>query len=101
MPSLFEKIYEIILRIPKGKVATYGQVAALAGNPRAARMVGWVLNAHPGNSDLPWQRVINASGKSSLPTEAKRKLQRALLEAEGIVFEDERVNLDVFLWDGQ
>lgn len=99
--NLFNKIYEIISRIPKGKVATYGQVAALAGNPRAARIVGWVLNSHPKNSEMPWHRVINASGESSLPSEAKRKLQQALLEAEGVIFEDEQVNLDVFQWDGK
>ena len=60
--NLFAKINEIISKIPKGKVATYGQVAALAGNPRAARTVGWVLNSHSKSSELPWQRVINAKG---------------------------------------
>ncbi len=99
--NLFNKIHEIILKIPKGKVATYGQVAALAGKPRAARTVGWALNSHPKSSELPWQRVINAGGKSSLPLEGKRKLQQALLEAEGIMFEDGRVNLEVFQWDGK
>ncbi len=96
--KLFDKIHEIILKIPKGKVATYGQVAALAGNPRAARAVGWALNSR---SDLPWQRVINAGGKSSLPSDGKRQLQQALLEKEGILFEDGQVNLDVFQWDGK
>ena len=102
MPSnLFNKIHEIILKIPKGKVATYGQVAALAGNPRAARTVGWALNSYPKSPELPWQRVINAGGKSSFPSEGKRKLQQALLEAEGIMFENGQVNLDVFQWDGK
>jgi len=99
--NLFNKIHEIILKIPKGKVATYGQVAALAGNPRAARTVGWVLNSHPKGSELPWQRVINTGGKSSLPLDGKRKLQQALLEKEGVVFEDGQVNLVVFQWDGK
>ena len=98
--NLFNKIHEIILKIPKGKVATYGQVAALAGKPRAARTVGWALNSDK-SPELPWQRVINAGGKSSFPFEGKRKLQQALLEAEGIMFEDGRVNLEVFQWDGQ
>ena len=99
--NLFNKIYEIILEIPQGKVATYGQVAALAGKPRAARTVGWALNSHPKSTELPWQRVINAGGKSSLPLDSKRKLQQALLEKEGVVFEDGQVNLDVFQWDGK
>ena len=85
--NLFDKIHGIILQIPKGKVATYGQVAALAGKPRAARTVGWALNSHK-SPELPWQRVINAGGRSSLPLDGKRKLQQALLEKEGVLFED-------------
>ncbi len=97
----FQKIYKIIRRIPKGKVATYGQIAALAGNPRAARTVGWALHS-AGDDSLPWHRVINGRGQSSFPVAGKRKLQRALLEKEGILFEEEnRVNLDVFQWDGR
>ena len=98
--NLFNKIHEIILKIPEGKVATYGQVAALAGRPRAARTVGWALNSHR-SSELPWQRVINANGKSSLPLDGKRKLQQSLLEKEGVIFDDGKVNLDVFQWDGK
>ncbi len=99
--SLFQKIYKIILRIPKGKVATYGQIAALAGNPRAARTVGWVLHGLSGD-DLPWHRVINAQGRSSFPEQSRRKLQQALLEAEGVIFEDDQsVPLHVFRWDGR
>ena len=98
--TLFAKIYEIILKIPKGKVATYGQIAALAGTPGAARTVGWVL--HSANDDnLPWHRVINAKGRSSFPEAAKRQLQQAMLEAEGVVFDkNDTVDLDVFQWDG-
>jgi len=94
---LFRKIYEIILRIPKGKVATYGQIAALAGNPRAARVVGWVLHSTSDDA-LPWHRVINAQGQSSFPVESKRNLQQALLEAEGISFGANGVDLDLFRW---
>lgn len=103
MPAtLFDQIYEIILKIPKGKVATYGQIAAMAGNPRAARVVGWVLNSLPNDADVPWHRVINAKGMSSLPFEAQRKLQQALLEAEGVIFDkNRRVELEVFQWDGR
>lgn len=100
--SLFTRIYEIIQAIPKGKVATYGQIAALAGNPRAARTVGWVLHALPGDSDAPWHRVLNARGASSFPEAGKRKLQQALLEAEGVVFDaGAQVDLDFFQWDGK
>jgi len=97
---LFRRIYETISRIPKGKVATYGQIAALAGNPRAARVVGWVLHgAH--DHDLPWHRVINAQGQSSFPLEAKRNLQQALLEAEGVRFDGQAVDLELFQWHGR
>ena len=98
----FEKIYDIIERIPVGKVATYGQIAALAGNPRAARTVGWALGSLKGSRKLPWHRVINSHGSSSFPDEAKRKLQQTLLEQEGIVFDrNGRVDLGKFLWRGE
>ncbi|RMF69366.1 MAG: MGMT family protein [Calditrichaeota bacterium] len=99
---LFDKIYEIILQIPKGKVATYGQVATMAGNHRAARAVGWLLASLPEGSPVPWHRVLNAQGKSSFPSEMKRRLQQALLEAEGVRFDEQaRVNLQVFQWNGR
>ncbi len=100
--DLYSKIYKIIQKIPKGKVATYGQIAAMAGNPRAARMVGWALNNCPDGSDIPWQRVINASGRSSLAEESKRKLQQALLETEGVRFDKTgKVDFEKFQWDGK
>ena len=100
--QLFHKIRKVLLQIPYGRVATYGQVAALAGNPRAARTVGWVLNALPEESEIPWQRVINRHGRSSFPEEAKRRLQQALLEQEGVEFDqDGAVDLAVFQWDGK
>lgn len=100
--GLFFKIYKIILKIPKGKVATYGQIAALAGNPRAARTVGWFLHSLNDDTNVPWHRVINASGRSSFPLESKRKLQQALLEVEGIKFDEHgQVELEVFQWDGK
>lgn len=100
IPTLFEKIHQIISRIPKGKVASYGYIAALAGNPRAARTVVWVLNSSK-SDDLPWQRVINAQGRSSFPDRNKRMLQQSMLEAEGIIFKNEKVDLDIFLWEGK
>ena len=100
--NLFQKIYTIILRIPKGKVATYGQIAAMTGNPRAARTVGWALNNSPDNLKLPWHRVISYKGVSSLPTMAKRRLQEALLEQEGIQFDrNDKINLEKYQWNGK
>jgi methylated-DNA-protein-cysteine methyltransferase-like protein len=96
-----EKIYAVIERIPPGKVATYGQVAALAGLPRQARRVGHALKVQPEGSSLPWHRVINAQGGISdrgMGWEAG--YQRHLLEEEGVVFDARgRVDLDRFRWD--
>jgi methylated-DNA-protein-cysteine methyltransferase-like protein len=100
--NLFNQFYEIIFKIPKGKVATYGQVAILAGQPYSARMVGWALHSLPANTQLPWHRVINAQGKSSLAEASQRQLQQALLETEGILFDENgRVDLEKFQWDGR
>ncbi len=100
--NLFQKIYTIILRIPKGKVATYGQIATMAGNPRAARTVGWALNNSPDNLKLPWHRVISSKGVSSLSTLTERRLQQALLEQEGIHFNrNGKTNLDKYQWVGK
>jgi methylated-DNA-protein-cysteine methyltransferase-like protein len=97
--SLFQKIYTIVARIPKGKVATYGQIAAMAGHAGAARTVGWAMSACP--EGLPWHRVINAQGRSSFPEERKRHLQMSLLESEGLIFDyPGRLDLDKYLWDG-
>ena len=102
MPTaLYEQIYKIGKRIPKGKVVTYGQLASLAGNPHAARAVGWALSNLPADSDLPWHRVINRNGRSSFPMESKRRLQQALLENEGIRFDETgKLDLEVYQWDG-
>ena len=88
-----------IKKIPVGKVATYGQVAALAGNPRAARQVVRTLHTSSDREELPWHRVINARGRISLPSGRGYELQRALLQAEGIEF-DRKDNIDLkrFLW---
>ena len=86
--NTFEKIYEVVKSIPKGKVATYGQVAALAGNPRLARVVGYALHVNPAPGVIPCHRVVNREGKVA-PAFAfgGEDVQRRLLEAEGIVFE--------------
>jgi methylated-DNA-protein-cysteine methyltransferase-like protein len=102
MQSQFEEIYQIVRCIPSGKVATYGQIARMLGQPQAARTVGWAMGAVPEGSDVPWQRVINSRGTISLPPDSPGAiLQRALLEAEGVVFDQKgRVNLQVYGWEG-
>lgn len=85
--SLKEIIWQIVSAIPKGKVATYGQVAKLAGYPGHARYVGFTLRNLPKDTDLPWHRVINAQGKLSFPPESDSyKKQKSRLEDEGVVF---------------
>ncbi len=78
----------IINSIPKGKVATYGQIAAMAGNARAARQVARLLNTLSGPESLPWQRVVNREGKISLDPVAGGDLQARLLELEGVQFQE-------------
>jgi len=93
-------IYEMIARIPYGKVATYGQIATLAGYPGRARQVGYALAGMPEELDLPWQRVINAQGKVSPRAHSKwHEFQYDLLLREGIVFENNRIDLKKFLWN--
>ncbi len=93
--NTFEKIYEVVKSIPKGKVATYGQVAFLAGNPRWARVVGYALHNNPDPSTIPCHRVVNREGKVAESfVFGGGNSQRKLLEAEGIVFEpDGRIDL--------
>jgi methylated-DNA-protein-cysteine methyltransferase-like protein len=79
----WERIYAVVRRIPRGRVATYGQVAALAGLPGHARQVGYALAALPAGSAVPWQRVVNARGLISLPGAAAVE-QRLRLAAEGV-----------------
>jgi methylated-DNA-protein-cysteine methyltransferase-like protein len=81
---------ETVRKIPKGKVATYGQVAAAAGFPGAARQVAWALHNSRG---LPWHRVIGAGGRISLPGDAGRE-QRLRLELEGVTFRGQRIDME-------
>lgn len=91
----------VIKKIPKGKVATYGQIAALAGNPRGARQVVRTLHSSSGKEDLPWHRVISSKGMISLPSGRGYELQKKLLENEGVEFDRrDRVDLKRFLWQG-
>jgi methylated-DNA-protein-cysteine methyltransferase-like protein len=100
MPSSFhQQIVAAIKKIPRGKVATYGQVAAMAGNPRAARQVVRALHSSTRKENLPWHRVINARGRVSLRPGEGYELQKAMLEDEGIVFSaDDTIDLKRFGW---
>lgn len=93
-------IYAKVGQIPYGKVATYGQIATLAGYPGRARQVGYALAGMPEELDLPWHRVINAQGKVSPRAHSKwHEFQYDLLLQEGIVFQNNRIDLKVFLWN--
>jgi methylated-DNA-protein-cysteine methyltransferase-like protein len=95
MSELYQTIYAAVRRIPRGRVATYGQVAALARLEGRARQVGYALHALPAKNNVPWHRVINARGEISLRRGSDaHELQRMLLEAEGISF-DERGRVDL------
>ena len=98
--TAYERIYATIRMIPRGCVATYGQIADLAGLPGHARQVGYALHSLPEGSDVPWQRVINAQGRVS-PRSAPGwdELQQRILLDEGVVFGSTgRIDLDRFGW---
>lgn len=109
-PRAFQlQVWELVRRIPPGKVATYGQIAALVPTPPGLstkdyrafgpRWVGGAMAACP--TGVPWQRVINAQGKISLRRGSGESEQRALLEAEGVIFDErQRVDLKRFGWEG-
>jgi methylated-DNA-protein-cysteine methyltransferase-like protein len=93
-------IVDVVLRIPRGKVATYGQVARLAGYPNGARMVVWVLNSQWEKHELPWFRLVNVKGSISLPDGDGYELQKSMLEAEGVEFDSrDRIDLIRFGWN--
>ena len=97
--QLFQKILDIVQQIPKGKVATYGQIAFIAGtqNPR---LVGFALATLKEGTDIPWFRVINSKGKISFPEQSDGfKIQYSLLQNEGIIFDtNNQINLKQFGW---
>ena len=99
--NTFEKIYSVVKKIPKGKVASYGTVAALAGNPRWARVVGYALHVNPDTENIRCYRVVNRFGElSEAFAFGGINKQAELLKAEGVDVEDNRVNLEKFLWNG-
>jgi len=98
--STHDRIYNVVRRIPRGRVATYGQVAALAGFSRQPRLVGYALHALTTGTRIPWHRVINARGMVSIRSDGSASLsQRLLLEREGVQFDArQRVSLERFGW---
>lgn len=94
-------MYRLVSRIPRGRVATYGQIAAFLGYPRAARAVGYAMKRCPQRSGVPWHRVLNARGGISLRTNVSGMVtQRILLEREGIPLRRGRVDLTRYRWAG-
>ena len=103
MTEFSSKVIALIRKIPKGKVATYAQIAALAGKPHASRGVAWILNSSSNSHALPWHRVINAAGAVSLRSRPGAELdQRIRLESEGVGFNARgRVVLEKYQWRGR
>lgn len=100
--STYSRYYDFVRLVPRGRVVTYGQVAAEAGLPGRARQVGYAMAACPDDADIPWHRVINARGEVSRRSGGHtfERIQRMLLEAEGVVFDTrDRVDLDRFGWN--
>ncbi len=100
-PTRYERVYAVVRRIPRGRVATYGQVAALAGLPGHARFVGYALAALPSGSRVAWQRVVNAAGRVSARRDGGgvEALQSAILRREGVRFgPDGAIRLDAYRW---
>jgi methylated-DNA-protein-cysteine methyltransferase-like protein len=106
--KLLERIWKAVAAVPRGQVASYGGIALRAGLPRRARLVGHALKVAPASLKLPWHRVLNAQGRISLPAGSKaHRMQRRLLEEEGVRFRNGRVDrkamggaldLDALLW---
>lgn len=99
MTEFTEKVVAIIKRIPAGKVTTYGQIAAMAGSPRAARQVVRVLHALSTKHGLPWHRVINAKGEIGFRDEESRTLQTMSLESEGVEVHNGKIDLVAYGWN--
>lgn len=103
MPNSFDRIYAVVRQIPYGKVATYGQIAMLAGNPRWSRVVGYALHVNPDPAHIPCFRVVNRFGEvSSAFAFGGENEQITLLQREGVRFlPDGRVDLAHFAWSGE
>ncbi|MDT8861248.1 MGMT family protein [Alkalihalobacillus sp. MEB130] len=101
MQPFTERVLKIILHIPKGKVMTYGQVANLAGSPKAARQVVRILHSMSKKHQLPWHRLVNSKGEISIKNEELLFIQKMSLEAEEVKVENDKVNLDVYQFNPQ
>lgn len=99
--GLFAEIYAIVRQIPRGKVATYGQIAALSGNPRRARIVGYALHVNPAPGVIPCHRVVNREGRvSSAFAFGGENMQITMLRQEGVAVNDDGyADLSSFQWD--
>ncbi len=91
-----DRVYVIVAQIPEGRVMTYGQIAAMCGSPRAARIVGGI--AHYGDPDLPWQRVVKKDGSLAEGYPGGIEGHMQALEAEGVVIKDYKIDMDRALW---
>jgi len=95
-----EKIWQVVHQIPSGKVASYGQVARLAGLPGYARYVGYTMKNLPTGTKLPWHRVVNSQRKLSFPRDSNAyQKQKSLLESEGVVFVNGKFSMGKFGWN--
>ncbi len=105
-PDFYQQVYQVVRRIPRGRVTTYGRVAAMLGRPNAARAVGYALAALGDKTrsepPVPWHRVINVAGRISTPDmDGGANQQMKLLRADGVAVSDDlRVDLSLYLWDG-
>ena len=96
----YPRIWNVVAAIPRGRVASYGQVAELAGIGRGARMVGWALGQAPDRAALPWHRVLNAKGKISIPAGSRSRAEQIRrLTDEGIVVNDGKVDMRRYRWE--
>lgn len=95
-----ERIWQVVHQIPKGKVASYGQVAKMADLPGYARYVGYVMKSLPSDSKLPWHRVVNARGRLSFVRDSREyQAQKSKLEAEGVIFVNGQFSLTTYRWN--
>ncbi len=102
--NFYRKVYEAVKQVPKGKVATYGQIAGIVSTPRSARAVGWALRALPPENNVPWHRVLNSSGRITIVNPHTTKQEQAQrLKKEGVEVSQDGdgyiVDLKHYLWD--
>jgi methylated-DNA-protein-cysteine methyltransferase-like protein len=98
--AFYQRVKDMIKKVPKGKVATYGQIATFAGNHRAARQVAWVLHSSSRKYELPWHRIVNSKGRISLKPNHGYEIQKESLKKEGIKFdENDRIDFENYLWN--